>query len=83
MATDIVPITRDAWTLISTGPQPAVAIQATTRAVVYTIQAAIPGSITDGHTLTSDTGHTISLESSENIYARTEFADTGELIRTV
>ncbi len=70
MPTALTPITP-VWVLIQTGPIDSISIQPYSGNIVYTIAAVLPTDNTlGGHLLDNPAGHTISLETGENIYAR-------------
>lgn len=84
MATNTTSI-PNTWTLISSGPQTSISIQPLSGTLIYRIAATIPANtVNDGHSVASgNLGHTVTLESGENLYGRAESASSITLATTV
>lgn len=81
MATSFVNVTGS-WTQVQAGPSDSVAIQPESGVVMYQVAAATP-TANEGHRVTHSPGHTIGLDTGENLYARSESGSTIRLAVTV
>ena len=82
MPTSVVTLTST-WTEIQVGPADSVAIQAGSRRVRYRVNTSTPAADASGHVLSPDVGHTVRLESGENLYARSDVNLTTSVTVTV
>ena len=77
MATTVTSV-QAAFTLLSTGPQESVALQAVAGDIIYRLAASLPAASEEGHFLPNGAGHTITLDTGENLYGRSAANNTAK-----